>query len=192
MKKIQLKKLVSLRESGNYLKCIDVITKFIKESNRISPGLKRSLIGLRSDCYLDAEKWKEALFDLETLLEEKPAPALFGNRGFALWEIGDLDSAFQDLRRAIKGDPSAPIPCRNMAILQVQRNNILSGLWYIRRAIKIAPNDACGFVILGDIFAKLDKWVQAYPAYITALRLDPSNKRAAQQIDKIEKFAATL
>ena len=49
---------------------IKAIAKRLNGDTLISPKLKRSLLGLRLDCYLDLEMWKEAIRDIDALLLE--------------------------------------------------------------------------------------------------------------------------
>ena len=184
----KLQNLVHLREQGEHARCIQSIAELLEKSPQVAPGLRRSLVALRSDCYLDTERWKEAIEDLTMLLKGKPEPALFANRGLAFWYVDDLDSAFRDFQRAIRADPSDAVTLRNMGRLQIQRGKTRSGLLYLRRAVAVSPNNVISRVLLGDALAKTSNWVEACHEYVAALKVDPSNKRALQQIGKIERY----
>jgi tetratricopeptide (TPR) repeat protein len=181
-------KLIHLREKGQLLECITAASKWLDRRRGISARFRNSLLGIRSDCYLDTEQWQKAIVDLTSLLHHAPEGAVYANRGLARWYGGNLDSALDDFRKALSFNRFDAVTLRNIGRLQMERRKVRSGLLYLRRAIAASPNDSLGHVFLGDALAKTGDWVRACEAYLAALKLDPSNTRALQQVAKVEQF----
>lgn len=185
--KITVKHLIRLRKHGRQAECAKEICRLLALTS-VDSKTRRLLLYLRADCYLDIKKWKQAIMAYSEILAEKQEFVASANRGLALWESGRRDEAFKDFRQAICNEPANAIVLRLIGRLQVERHKVQSALWYLRRAIKVAPHDAIGYVYFGDAAAKSENWVLAYRAYLAASKLDPSNKRALQQVEKIERF----
>ncbi len=187
----RLKRLVQLRKVGNHSKCIQSITEVLQQSAPISPVFRSSLVALRSDCYLDTEQWRKAINDLDTLLAVKVEGALLSNKALALWYLGDLKTACQNFRNALRLNPSDEVTLRNAGRLQMQRGKTRSALLFLRRAVEVSPKEVVNHVLLADAFAKSGSWVNACSEYLAALKIDSSNERSLQQIGKIERYLKT-
>jgi len=77
--------------------------------------------GMRASGYVAAERWDEAIADLDKAIELKPDDAVaYESRGWAYEEKGELPKAIENYRRAAQLNPDYDLPRDNLARLGVK------------------------------------------------------------------------
>jgi Flp pilus assembly protein TadD len=76
---------------------------------------------MRASGYVAAQRWDEAIADLNKAIELKPDDAIaYENRGWAYEEKGDVQKAIENYREAAKLNPDYELPRDNLARLGVK------------------------------------------------------------------------
>jgi len=111
-----------------------------------------------------------------------------GKRGEAALLAGNLKDAIVSLETAVRQDGT-------QAHYHALLGQALAGVpdrWSeaeteLKRAIELEPGNADYYVLLGQLYMKLRSMGRAIMQYEKALRLDPVNAKAKEQVDKLSK-----
>jgi Flp pilus assembly protein TadD len=77
--------------------------------------------GMRASGYVAAERWDEAIADLNKAIELNPDDAVaYESRGWAYEEKGDVHRAIENYREAARLNPNYDLPRENLARLGVK------------------------------------------------------------------------
>lgn len=112
-------------------------------------------------------------------------PAIWNNRGIALKYMGKYDEALRSYNTALQFDPKFADAYLNKAYLyfdlkkyEEARNALVD---YLR-----LKEDARGYLLLANVFAKRDMKKEAIEAVKKALELEPGNQEARELLDNLE------
>lgn len=177
--------LIALRNKGKQFECIKKIER-LRRSYR-APTSRYLMRHLEGDCFLDMGEWERAKGVYSEILRDEEDKIARANRGFALSRLGQFEAAFEDFKVANRLDPNNPVILRQLAETRYQLRKINSAIWYLQRLVRVAPREPIGHVLLGDCLMDAGRWVAAYRAYAKALTLEPANKRAVEQMRRIEE-----
>ncbi|EDY34759.1 tetratricopeptide repeat domain protein [Aciduliprofundum boonei T469] len=140
----------------------------------------------RGNVLLSQKKYQEALmcYDKALALNEN-LPAIWNNRGVALKYLGKYDEALKSYNTALQFDSKFADAHLNKAYLYFdlkkyeEARNALAG--YLR-----LKEDARGYLLLANIFAKRNMKKDAIEAVKKALELEPGNQEARELLDRLE------
>jgi tetratricopeptide (TPR) repeat protein len=138
-------------------------------------GLTRALVGLK--------RTTEALKRLDEVSARFPklpfAPNIKGELMLETHQAPDAEAAF---RTAIEREPKWRTSYQNLALAQVQENDLSGAVATLQAAILQADNPESLRLELGSVFERMGKSEDAIQAYDAALRKDPHADIAANNL----------
>ena len=91
--------------------------------------------------YTDQKKYDLAIQACTEIIQKKPDPAAFNNRGIAYYESSSLVLAILDYDKAIELDPEEPSYYYNRGIIHFDRGDFDKAIEDYSKAIELNPND---------------------------------------------------
>lgn len=129
--------------------------------------------------HLDAQRWDDALRELETAVSQDSTSAeaflLLGSTQLRRGHAPDAETA---LARAAELAPRLPAAFLNLGIARVQQQKVAEGLVALRKADELSPDNVAVLLALGQAFAAADSTADAIASYRHVLELDSANARA--------------
>jgi tetratricopeptide (TPR) repeat protein len=112
-------------------------------------------------------------------------PDVWTQLGVALARDGRNDEAVQALRRATERLPDAHVAHRSLAAILLERKDLTAALHHAERAVALKPGDAMSRELLGIALAAQGRSELAVQQFREALRLDPGNDTAREQLGQM-------
>lgn len=127
-------------------------------------------------------QWEPSIQSLNQAIEIDPEDGkLYNLRGFAQLNCEKLDEAQEDFERAIKLD-DLPSAHRHMVLYKLMTNDGKEAITYLLNRIKEDPADVENWILMGDLMKKGGHDDKARTYYEQALKMDPENEYAKNQI----------
>ncbi len=162
----------------------------------------------RVDEYLEGDDLEKALKECESAIRLEPnLPSAYNYRGQVREEMGQLELAIADYRRATELDPEWPEPWTNMRVVEKElegqyaesaakehlkeafayawTNEPEAALQECELALPDLPRIARAYTDVGDIFSELYQLETAWGWYREALRLNPRFRVARENMHKV-------
>ena len=123
-------------------------------------------------------QWKDALADLDALLNARPDHAdAFPLAAMAHYRLGHLDEAVGLWERAVKANPKDP--SSKMWLAEASKRKLaVDRLDVLTKQLRISPADAKLQREAGELYARLGKWRAAVVHLREAVRLAPKDAAA--------------
>ena len=103
-------------------------------------------------------------------------------QGMTEERAGHTNKALEAYEKAVKEDPQALQVYRDIAELRLRMGQPDAALTAAERVKELAPNDPSSFIFLGNIRVAQGDLAKAAEAYEQALKLDPENLRALENL----------
>src|SRR5438105_4871118 len=130
----------------------------------------RKLLMVGAFCALSCRVWaaNEAYYNyLQGMVEER---------------AGNANKALEAYEKAVQKDPQALQVYRDIAELRLRMGQPDAALAAAERVKELAPKDPSSFIFLGNVRVAQGNLAKAAEAYEEALKLDPSNLRALENL----------
>jgi len=109
-----------------------------------------------------------------------------GKDGMALIRLGEVTeqtaSSYEDFRRvmnlyqrAIDADPQLALGYIKLGMLETEQYNLDHGLFLLKQAVALAPEEASSYVALGKHYYKRQDYAEALNQFLKAAKLNPSD-----------------
>lgn len=115
------------------------------------------------------------------------AEILLFNLGVLHQKYGKHVQAEQYYRELLKRNPQSILPCRNLAILLLSKNNIAEAETLLRKAWQAEKNVPARTIDLAYVLLTAGKTGQAEGLLRDLLRKDPANQQALELLNSIER-----
>lgn len=102
--------------------------------------------------------------------------------GYLFFDRGDNESAMRFFRRALEADPDEYMAHLGISEVMRVKDRLEEQLEHVQAAHDIAPTDGNVLNQLGIAYESLERVEEAVEAYRTALRADPHNRQAANNL----------
>jgi len=129
------------------LVCLNRLPEAVENASRsislLPPGDPASVYAyrIRAEAFYKSGQFLAAIKDYDSLIALKPdAHELYFNRALIYYQIGDLDSAISNLRRALAGNPADPRYNCQMGICLGKRGSFDNALIYFTKACDAEPS----------------------------------------------------
>jgi tetratricopeptide (TPR) repeat protein len=106
----------------------------------------------------------------------------FNNLGNSYNDIGNTDSAFLALQRAVNINPTLSESRANLGNVYLHKGQIKDAIYEYQTALKINPCDAKTYNNIGNAYLKQDQVQEAMSQYTHSLELDPNFVDAYQNL----------
>ena len=117
--------------------------------------------------------------DLRTLAGEFPQESeVWLMLGLALEKQEAFDDAVQAFRRALDEDDAAPQTLYHMALSQVGQEDLEGAQGTLAQLLQRNTRHQQGWLLLGAVETRLERWREALRAYEQVLQLDPNSEKA--------------
>ena len=140
----------------------------------------------RGNVLLSQKKYQEALmcYDKALALNEN-LPAIWNNRGVSLKYLGKYDEALRSYNTALQFDSKFADAHLNKAYLYFDLKKYEEARNALADYLRL-KEDARGYLLLANIFAKRNMKKDAIEAVKKALELEPGNQEARELLDRLE------
>jgi Tfp pilus assembly protein PilF len=91
------------------------------------------------------------------------------------FSVKQLDKAEEKYQQVLRQDQKNVATLANLAVIQLERNELVEAEKNITQAVALAPNDAYSLSILGFLRFRQEKYDDALDALSRAAKLDPEN-----------------
>lgn len=141
----------------------------------------------RAQTLLEEDRQKEAIVELEQLIERCPDDALAHNDlGVMYFKEGEKQKALEHYERAIALDPDSITFQKNLADFYcLEAGRLEDGLRIYLKLLEDNPTDLETLMTLGDICVALEKGDDAKIFYERVLELEPWNMDASEKLDAL-------
>jgi cytochrome c-type biogenesis protein CcmH/NrfG len=120
-----------------------------------------------------------AVNDLRTLAGEFPQESeVWLSLGLALEDQDAFDDAVQAFRRALDEEPDAPEVLYHMALAQMGQEDWEGAQGTLALLLQRSARHGQGWLLMGAVETRLERWREALRAYEQALQLDPNSEKA--------------
>jgi Flp pilus assembly protein TadD len=155
------------------------------------PGHVKSRLNL-ARLALDAGRPQDALDHVSEALRREPsdpeAQRLLGRVQHTLGRYAAAEAAY---RKAVALDPNEVWAMNNLGYLYIEQGRFSEALAPLARAVELAGHVALFRSNLGVALEKMGRYREASEAYRAAVENDPGNSRAAVNLARAERLAAT-
>jgi tetratricopeptide (TPR) repeat protein len=128
----------------------------------------------RATAYSAKRVFALAVLDFDEALKLSPRdPALYGGRGWALFELGQYDRAIADHSEQLRLNPRSDAARNNRGLAHLRKGEPAAALADFEEAIKINPRNLHARTNRGFVLAKQRKLDEAIADYSEVLRIDP-------------------
>ncbi len=184
------------RKSGN----LKAALAAANEADTAIPN-RRELLMAMGQIQLATKDYQQALttFNRVIALQPSSAPAALGIAEAMLGQK-DFAAAEKQLQRLLQAQPQLTPARRMLAGLLVAKDRTPEAVTLARDLQKLAPSQAAGWVLEGDIESQRRNWNAALAAYRSGLQKQPASDLAArlhgtllaaERPDEAQKFAST-
>jgi tetratricopeptide (TPR) repeat protein len=124
----------------------------------------------------DARRWREAAPALREAIELDPnIPFLWGNLGFVLQQLGQLDEAERAVRKSIELNSKLARPWYGLGSILTKQKRVKEAEQAFRKAIELDPRYPCAWHGLGYLLGGLKRYDEAEQACRKAIEFDPAH-----------------
>ncbi len=130
----------------------------------------------------------EAIDLYEQSIHIKPTAEGYTFRGWAVSFLGDLDSAIEDCKRAIRIDPDFGNPYNDIGVYLMQKGRFDDAIpWFetAKNAKRYQPRHF-PYLNLGRIYVAKGQAMRALDEFVKALEIHPADDSALEAIKKIK------
>ena len=149
---------------------------FYRQVLERSPNTARARAG-NGLALLDLERYLESIKELEEAISLDPDSPIKGelhrHLGTAHVELGHLEEAAENFRRAIESDPDDTDSMDRLGLLFFEQGRFRDALVLYQAMAKLRPNNAQVHVNIGSSLVKLGRDEEAIPVFERAQALDP-------------------
>ena len=103
-----------------------------------------------------------------------PDTSVYINRGDTYAELGKLDKAIREYKKAVRIDPDAAETHFHLGSAYLKRDKLNNAIESLKMAIRLDPYNPGGYGMLGTAYLNQGKFDKAIAEYKTAIRLDPN------------------
>ena len=138
-------------------------------------------------------KWTEAAQAYREALELEPSmPSLWGNFGFVLQKLEQLDEAERAYRKSIELDSNFPRPWYGLGDVLVRQDRVKEAEQAFRKAIELDPQYPCSWHGLGWVLGRLHKYDEAEQACRKAIEIDSAHVSAWVELGIVLRASGRL
>ena len=94
---------------------------------------------------------------------------------------GDFQQALHLFTQALAANPALPVARRDLAMLHYEFGDLSAAKDQLIDALRLAPDDAWSYVVLGNIFTREQDWDSAIRFFTKALDLEARRSLRAQR-----------
>ncbi|UCH83587.1 MAG: alkaline phosphatase family protein [Candidatus Latescibacterota bacterium] len=142
--------------------------------------------------YQEKGEYQKAIVEFKKALAINPDfPSALNNIGVCYGRLKQYELAEQSFKRALALKENDVYAMNNLAILYLETGNLDTAVKYGEMAVRVEPNYANGHLTLGSIFATMGQVDRAEKEFKTVLELDPDNKKARENLDKLRSARET-
>lgn len=146
---------------------------------RLPKASKLGSVINRAKKMYEARKWMEAEEAYREAIElEQNIPALWGNLGFVLLQLGELDEAERAVRKSIELNSKLPRPWNVLGSILTRQRRVNEAEQAFRKAIELDPRYPCAWNGLGHLLSNLKRYDEAEQACRKAIEIDPAHVAA--------------
>ena len=91
---------------------------------------------------------------------------------------GDFPQALDLFKQAVAANPALPVARRDLAMLHYELGDLSAAKDQLIDALRLAPDDAWSYFVLGNIFTRDQDWDSAIRFFTKALDLKPGDPYA--------------
>ncbi len=129
---------------------------------------------------------KKAIDQFKKALAINPNfPGALNNIGVCYGKIGEYSLAEQALQKALSLKKDDVYAMNNLAIMYMETSRFDTAREYAEMAVRTEPSYANGHLTLGSVLATLGNLDRAEQEFARALELDPTNRRAQMNLEKV-------
>lgn len=143
--------------------------------------------------YAERKMYADAIREYEEALKIAPDSAgVYSNLGVAYYNVKDLDRAIQMFGKALsysKGESRAASLNTRIGLLYLEKGAPERAIPHFEQVVSTGQADGDVYNFLGIAYAGTGQKEKAYGAFSQALRLDPQNASARQNLEKISREA---
>ena len=144
---------------------------------------------VRTRILYDQGKYEQVLDDLSVVIELQPKnPEFYFKRGSVLMELDKVDSAIEDLSKAIQLSPNADA-YTNRGVAWTRKNDLPKAIEDFTDAIKLAPEKPMNYQQRARCYSALQQYKEAIADLTEYLRLSPNDLAAHVQRGLSELFS---
>jgi protein O-mannosyl-transferase len=166
--------ILTIRQISVWKNSITLWTSVLKHY----PGYNEGYIN-RANAYMMAGHYKEAVNDLNTLVQMSPKyTQAYNNRGLAFGRIGNYQLALIDFSTIISLDPASGTAYNNRAKIYFQVGDYKKGMQDLNKAIELSPETAGFYSNRCEVNNALSDHEQAIKDCSRAIELDPNDEQA--------------
>lgn len=126
----------------------------------------------RGLCYIQAEKYYEAISDFNAALEISPNTAIgLNNRGLAKYYLGDMRGATADYDAAIAADSTMTTAITGRALIYFNDEKYDEAAAQYRRVVRLTPDNGESHYNYGIALAMLEQYEDALASYKKSISL---------------------
>ena len=146
---------------------------------RLLKASKKGSVLKRAKQMYDARRWREAELALREAIELDPnIPFLWGNLGFVLQQLGQLDEAERAVRKSIELNSKLARPWYGLGSILTKQKRVKEAEQAFRNAIELDPRYPCAWHGLGYLLGSLKRYDEAEQACRKAIEIDPAHAGA--------------
>ena len=119
----------------------------------------------------------------------EPGADLLVNWGRALKDAGEVEAAYEKLRRATQVEPENANAHFNLGDFLYGSGLYADAAQCYEAGLKTAPECDAGWFVLGNAFAQMEIWEGARLAYFQALELNPQHEEARHNLAVVEELS---
>ena len=105
--------------------------------------------------------------------------------GSAYWEIGDVESAEREWRKALEMVPQDSLTLGDLALVCLKKQHYSEAIEYYKKAIEFGPGNADAHLYLGIAYMETHRLELAEPELRKAVSLLPMNSNARNALGKL-------
>ncbi len=121
--------------------------------------------------------------DVLALIDERPTDAeLYQRLGKAYSAAGRYEEVRAAYERSLELDPTDPFTHLYLGNWFQREKDYEEALTRFTRAAELLPDEAVAYWCLGSVYRALGRFAQAQQAYETAVRVDPNDEKAREEL----------
>src|SRR3990170_1043429 len=144
--------------------------------------------------YAQKKMYGEAIREYEATIKIAPDSAgVYSNLGVAYYNLNETGKAVLMFEKALsfaKDESSGASLNARVGIIYLEKDLPEKAAFHLEKAVSAGMNDSNLYNFLGIAFARLGRSDKAYAAFSEALRIDPQNGHARQNLKKLNEGGA--
>lgn len=162
---------------------------FWKKAAQDAPGSPTTHASL-GVAYAEKKMFEDAVREYRLALEITPESAgIYSNLGVIYFQLKDFDSAVEAFSKALlysKDESSAGLINTRMGMAYLEKGDFENAARHFEQAILKGTADANVYNMLGIAYARSGKTDVAYKAFSEAVKIDPQNMSARQNLERLK------